>query len=196
MPVKNLRQRKQELRSRYKRVREAFTPEKKASLDAQLAERFFSLPEYKEAKVIFAFVSKGIEVETGKIISGALADGKSVAVPLCDMENTEIDFYYINSRDDLTDGVFGLLEPDVSKCAKAKPDDADICIVPGLVFDREGYRLGFGKGFYDRFLGDFCGLTVALCYCACISDELPRGYYDRPVSLVVTEKYTINNLQG
>jgi 5,10-methenyltetrahydrofolate synthetase len=143
MPVKNLRQRKQELRSRYKRVREAFTPEKKASLDAQLAERFFSLPEYKEAKVIFAFVSKGIEVETGKIISGALADGKSVAVPLCDMENTEIDFYYINSRDDLTDGVFGLLEPDVSKCAKAKPDDADICIVPGLVFDREGYRLGF-----------------------------------------------------
>ncbi len=65
-------------------------------------------------------------------------------------------------------------------------------MVPGLVYDRDGYRLGFGKGYYDRFLLNFEGVTVGVCYSRCVEHELPRGYYDRPINMVVTERYTID----
>ena len=194
MPVKNLKSRKIELRSRYKRLRENFSAEKKAELDEKLCENFLALEQYKSARTVFAFVSKDIEVDTENIIKSALQDGKRVAVPLCNTEDTTIRFYYISSFDDLKPGYYGLREPDTEKCPPADVNAADICLVPGLVYDRDGYRLGFGKGYYDRFLTDYAGLTVGICYSRCVEDELPRGFYDKPIKIVVTEKYTINNL--
>ncbi len=192
MSLKNLKQRKNEIRSKYKKLRENFSYEKKAELDEKITERFLNLQEYKSAKTVFAFVSKDIEVNTEDIISDALKNGKKVAVPLCNTKSTTIDFYYINSFDDLKRGYYGLLEPDAEKCSRADEKDADIMIVPGLVFDRNGYRLGFGKGYYDRFICDYSGLTVGICYSRCIENKLPLGYYDKPSNLVVTDKYTID----
>jgi 5-formyltetrahydrofolate cyclo-ligase len=103
-----------------------------------------------------------------------------------------MDYYYINSFDDLEKGAYGLMEPDINKCQKVTDLNKGICLVPGLVYDREGYRLGFGKGYYDRFLINFHGITIGICYSRCVEQSLPRGFYDKPIDLVVTEKYTVD----
>ncbi len=190
MPVKNLKQKKTELRSKYIKLRENLSADIKSELDRKIFERLTALPEYKNAESIFAFISKDIEVDTGAIINDALRSGKRVAVPLCDPGTATIEFYYINSYEDLKDGFYGLLEPNVEVCEKA--ESSDLMIVPGLVFDRNGCRLGFGKGYYDRYISDYKGLSAGVCYSICIENELPLGYYDKPVNLVVTDKYTID----
>lgn len=84
------------------------------------------------------------------------------------------------------------MEPNTDKCEILSDFSDSVCLVPGLAFDREGYRIGFGKGYYDRFLLNFSGLTVGMCYNKCIEDNLPRGYYDCPVDILITEKYKID----
>lgn len=192
MPIKNIKQKKTEIRSKYKKIRNNMTTEQKSSLDFAIAKNFLSIEAYINCDVLFAFISKDIEVNTKTIIEDAFAKGKKVCVPRCSTEGREMDYYYINSYEDLVSGAYGLLEPDVDKCEKVDVVSNGICLVPGLVYDREGYRLGFGKGYYDRFLNRFNGVTIGVCYTRCIETELPRGYYDRPIDLVVTEKYTID----
>ena len=191
MSVKNLKAKKTEIRSKHKKLRDRMDAQKKAECDTQIAERFLTLPEYKDCDVLLAFVSKDIEVDTSAIIAEALENGKTVAVPRCDGESTTIDFFVINSSDDLEKGFYGLSEPK-AYCKRVEDFSSALCMVPGLVFDREGFRLGFGKGYYDRFLIDFGGATVGLCYSLCIEPQLPRGFYDRSVKLVVTDKYIID----
>ncbi|MCH5298608.1 MAG: 5-formyltetrahydrofolate cyclo-ligase [Ruminococcus sp.] len=196
MPVKNLKQKKNEIRSKYKKLRDNLPSDKKAEADNAIAERLLSLPEYESAEVVLAFVSKDIEVDTRRIISKSLKNGKKVAVPRCNVEETTIDYYFITSYDDLESGYYGLLEPNPEKCEKLHSFEGALCVVPGLVFDREGYRIGFGKGYYDRFIIDFSGVTVGVCYSRCIEDKLPRGFYDRPIDIVITERYMIDIRKG
>lgn len=192
MSVRNLKQKKIEFRAKHKKIRSNFPPEKKALMDKAIAENFISTDAYQEADVIFVFISKDIEVDTKDIVTKAFADGKKVAAPRCNTEDKLMDYYYISSYDDLVKGSYDLMEPDVNKCEKVTDFDLGVCMVPGLVYDREGYRLGFGKGYYDRFLINFTGVTIGVCYSRCVEQELPRGFYDKPIDLVVTEKYTID----
>ncbi len=196
MSVKNIRQKKSEIRSKYKKLRGNLLPDKKAQFDDAITDRLISLPEFKSAQLVLAFVSKDIEVDTRRIIGESLKNGKRVAVPRCNTEKTTIDYYFITSYDDLENGYYGLLEPNPEKCEKLNSFDGALCVVPGLVFDREGYRIGFGKGYYDRFILDFRGVTVGVCYSRCIVDKLPRGFYDRPIDVVVTERYIIDTRKG
>lgn len=192
MSIKNLKQKKIEIRSKHKKLRNNMDPEQKSVLDKALTQNFITNPHYLDSDVIFAFISKDIEVDTRGIIEDAWAKGKRVCVPRCNTEEKLMDYYYINSYDDLLTGAYGLQEPDISKCQKVEDLSKGICIVPGLVYDREGYRLGFGKGYYDRFLINFQGITIGVCYSRCVEPSLPRGYYDRPIDFVITEKYTVD----
>ncbi len=192
MPVKNLRQKKNEIRTRYKKLRENYPPDKKAAADRAIAEKLFELEEFKSCRLLLAFISKDIEVDTSAIITRSLELGKRVAVPRCNDDQKTISYYYYNSRDNLEEGFYGLLEPNVSRCERVTDFSGGLCIVPGIVFDRDGYRIGFGKGYYDRFVYDFDGVTAGICYSKCMVPELPRGYYDRPVNLVITDKYTLD----
>ena len=189
MPIINIRQRKRELRSKYKRTRSSMPPELKAELDKKLTDSFLGLDEYKENDTLFAFVSSEIECDTSKIIEDALNSGKRVAVPKCGEKSGEMDFYYITSRSDLERGKFGILEPIPGKCQTADDYSSGLCIVPGLCFDLQGYRIGFGKGYYDRFLQKFGGPTVGICYYKCIQNSLPTGAYDKTVDILVTERF-------
>ena len=186
MPLINVRKRKHELRARFKRFRAECPPELKKSLDKRLFERFASLEEYRAADVLFAYISQPIECDTSAIIADALEKGKRVAVPKCHKTSNEMDFYFIKSYDDLN----GILEPVPERCEKAVDFSCGLCLVPGLSFDLQGYRLGFGKGYYDRFLSDFGGTTVGICYSKCTMGELPRGTFDRAVDIVLTEKFS------
>ena len=191
MPVKNIKQRKLEIRNICKKFRNNLSAEKKQQLDLILQEKFLQTEEYKNTKTLLAFVSKDIEINTEKIIEQALADGKTLALPKCKEENL-MDFYIVNSLSQLKEGYYGLLEPDPEKCTILKDTANTICLVPGLAFDREGYRIGFGKGYYDRFLLDYNGVTVGMCYAKCVHESLPKGYYDRPIDILITEKYKID----
>ncbi len=194
MLLKNVREQKQSLRAKHKKLRSAYPPKKKAELDTMLAEKFFETEEYKSCDTLFAFVSSAIEVDTSVIISRALADGKCLALPRCRNRYGEMDFYFVSSISQLVRGEFSLMEPDPKKCVQVKDLSSGLCIVPGLCFDFSGYRVGFGKGYYDRFLQNFGGITAGLCYSRCVEHEIPRGKFDKPVDILITEKY-INHIQ-
>lgn len=189
MPVINIKEQKRALRSKYKKLREACPGDVKQRLDTALAQNFLSLEEYKNCAELFTFVSGKIECDTRKIIGQALKDGKQVAVPKCLSRQGDMEFFYINSPDDLTCGMYGIPEPDESRCEKAEVYLNALCVVPGLCFDYSHYRVGFGKGYYDRFLDSFCGVTVGICYSKYVISQVPKGAFDRNTDILVTEKF-------
>lgn len=179
---------KSELRAGFKSKRSDMPDDIKLNMDVEIQCRFLTLHQYSRCKTLFTYVSKDIEVDTYSLIKAALANGKKVAVPRCAADR-KMDFYYIKSLDDLESGSFGVMEPIADRCELVDDFSEGLCIVPGLSFDAEGYRLGYGKGYYDRFLSKFGGETVGLCYSNCIKWKLPHGHYDRPVDLIVTDRY-------
>ncbi len=195
----DIRQTKNNLRAQIKQMRNDMSLEYKAECDAAIAREFFKSTSYTRSNVILTYVSTQIEVDTKEIILKALSDGKRVACPRCIDGTRNMNFYYINSIDDLKSGSFGVLEPEADDATLYVGADRPICIVPGLAFDHWGYRLGYGKGYYDRFLAGYKGWTVGLCYSSCIEYKLPHGRYDRAVDRLITERFTrrcSDNRQG
>ena len=186
---RNIKEWKKNLRARHRQTRERMDPKKKLQWDAAIENRLFALPEYRRADILFTYVSKASEVDTFGIIRRALADGKAVAVPRCVPGTFEMEFYYIRSPQELEKGAFGVLEPIPESSRKVEKETGGLCVVPGLAFDSNGFRLGYGKGYYDRFLSGFHGVTAGICYNSCVQWELPHGYFDRPVDILVTERY-------
>ncbi len=176
------------LRKHYKEMREKMTASYKRSLDIEIASRFLCTYEYMQAKTLLVYVSRNTEVDTIGIINAAFANGKSVAVPKCEGDGI-MNFYLIKSMDDLQKGFAGIMEPDVLRCTKLLDFADSICIVPGLSFDPEGYRVGFGGGYYDRFLANYEGISAGLCYASFVKWDLPREEHDVPVSLLVTDLF-------
>lgn len=195
MYVSNIKLYKTNLRAKYKQLRADLNPKFKKHMDIEIAKRISFLREYQKQEILLTYVSKSIEVDTFGIIAAARKANKIVAVPKCITEKKEMKFYIINSLKDLEPGAFGVWEPNATKCEELPPDAGGLCIVPGFSFDLHGYRLGYGQGYYDRFLTNFTGVTVGVCYHNCIKNELPHGYYDRPVDILVTNRYirTIGN---
>ena len=188
-PKENIKELKNRLRLKYRTVREAMPKAKKIRMDARIRKNLFGLPEYQSEDTVFLYISKPIEVDTFSIVRRALADGKLVAAPRCVPGTFEMEFYYISSLDDLEKGTFGGMEPKFEVCRKVTDFTHGFCIVPGFCFDAKGYRLGYGKGYYDRFLSGYRGVTVGVCYTGCVQYDLPHGYFDRPVDILVTENY-------
>lgn len=183
----DIRKYKQDLRLKCREERRNMPSEKKQELDRKIAENVRRLKEYKPAKTLLIYMSTPIEVDTVEIIKNAWADGKSVAVPRCIDGTRDMEFHYITDFDCVSPGTFSVLEPspdlpvvtDFSGC---------LMIVPGMRFDMKGYRIGYGKGYYDRYMVRFTGISAGICY----SDELKpfmyHGRYDRAVNIVVTDK--------
>lgn len=196
--MNDIRPLKQKLRAESKLYRNELSSNEKAELDSKISDRLFNTWQYKGYEVLLTYVSTEIEVDTREIISRALADGKRVAVPRC-IENTRLmDFYFIKDFDDLESGYMGVLEPIPEKCEKMTDFSKGLCIVPALMFDLYGYRLGYGKGYYDRFLSNFCGETLGLCYNRCVREKLPHGKFDKCVERIITQSriITVKNAKG
>lgn len=186
----DVRQYKKDLRSRYKRVRDAIPPEKKAEKDSKILERLLNLPEYKNCDTLLCYVSMQSEVDTRKLIELSLAAGKRVAVPRCVGNSREMDFYRINSLNELSPRTFGVLEPPESAERLVGDFSRGLCVLPGLVFDMQGYRLGYGGGYYDRFLSSkFSGPTAGICYSECTLTSIKHGRYDVRCGVLVTELF-------
>ena len=189
MPVGDIRPIKASLREHYKALRRRMPPQQKAQRDRQIFARVTALWQYKRCRQLLTYVSTAIEVDTREIILRALADGKRVAVPRCVPGTRDMEFYYITGWEQLEPGSFGVLEPKPDVCQKATDFTNGLCLVPALCYDWRGYRLGYGKGYYDRYLAGFRGRMVGLCYSSCVRPRLPHGRFDRPVELLVTDRY-------
>ncbi len=189
MPVNDIRPLKTALRQRYRGWREALSPEEKAGLDRAITGRVRCSWQYKNNEILLTYVSTPIEVDTRELIRLAIRDGKRVAVPRCVPGTRDMDFYYIRGMEDLAPGAFGVLEPVAERCEKMTDFSAGLCLVPAFSYDWQGFRLGYGKGYYDRFLARFDGNRVGICYSACVQKTLPHGRFDRPVELLITDRY-------
>lgn len=185
----DIRQVKNGLRLKMKAIRRDMPPSQKAACDEEIRSTFLQSTSYTRSSVILTYVSTEIEVDTLQIICAALSDGKRVACPRCIDGTRNMDFYYIESLEELKPRTFGVPEPEANPSRLYHGELHPVCIVPGLAFDRWGYRLGYGKGYYDRFLSEYRGWTVGLCYSDCVEYKLPHGRYDRAVDRLITEKF-------
>lgn len=185
----DIRQIKNNIRQRVKIERRNMPPDFKRECDSAIRQAFLRSTSYTRSSVVLTYVSTQIEVDTLEIINTALRDGKRVACPRCIEGTRNMEFYYIDSLDELKPGSFGVLEPEADPAKLYKGAVRPICIVPGLAFDHWGYRLGYGKGYYDRFLANYRGWTVGLCYSSCVEYKLPHGRYDRAVDRLITDKF-------
>lgn len=182
---------KKKLREKIKKRRNMFTEEEKQRMSGEILSKVTSLEEYKRADVLFTYVSLKNEVDTFPLIFSAIKSGKMVAVPRCVEGKPLMEFYFIHGRNDLESGSYGILEP-IRNPERLCTDRKGLCILPGLTFDRRGSRLGYGSGYYDRFLQTFEGSKVGVCFSPLISGKpLPTGRFDVPADIVVTDKEII-----
>ena len=180
------------LRAEYVRIRTKISPALRATTDARILQRLVELPTWREARLVLTSVSFGSEVDTHALMQAAWSAGKQVAVPRCRRSHS-LDFYVISSEDDLEPGLRGLMEPSPDCGRPLTPPQmvGSLCIVPGLVFDADGYRIGYGGGYYDRFLAFYPGEKVALVRSRQLSgNPLPRDEHDVPVDWLVSESGT------
>ena len=189
MSVVDIRPIKEGLRQKIKQQRAAMVPEEKAAIDEVIAARVASLWQYQRCRMLLIYVSTPIEVDTFRIIERALAEGKTVAVPRCVPGTRQMEFYRIGSIEELEPGTFGVLEPVANQANLIQDFKDSLCVVPALSYDWYGFRLGYGKGYYDRFLSKYDGVMIGICYSDCVQRKLPHGRFDRPVELLVTERY-------
>ena len=161
--------------------------DKKQQLDMEIQSRLILSPEYRAASSILLYAAREHEIATASILYAALANGKTVAYPRCE-NGGEMTFCAVSSPADLIPGRFGILAPREG-CPVFTPDSRTLCVCPALCCDMSGYRLGFGGGYYDRFLSDFSGLSAALCYSEALIPSLVHDDHDIPMRLIVTDSF-------
>ena len=176
---------KSELRKHFREKRKNIS--NKNDKDLLICKNVIQSNLFENSNQILCYYPLENEISTLLIIETALKCGKKTALPFCIDESGNMDFYYINSFDDLKEGSFGIMEPDIDKCEKVVDFNGSICIVPAFSFDKKGFRLGYGKGYYDKFLKKFTFNSIGLCYNNFLGDSLPVDKHDVAVKYIATE---------
>ena len=172
-------------RKRLLKLRKAF-PEKREK-EKLIAENLFESILFKTAEEIFVYISVDFEIDTSSIIERAFSDEKKVFVPVC-RKNGEMVFQRIEKDEKLVLSSFGIPEPEVDVSRSALPGERSLIVVPGLAFDKSGNRIGFGGGYYDRFLSGIEAESIGLCFEEFFVPALPKEKFDVPVNYLATEK--------
>ncbi|MGC4019856.1 MAG: 5-formyltetrahydrofolate cyclo-ligase [Muricomes sp.] len=180
---------KKEIRARIKRDRSALTPELMQIWNDKIFEKVISHPLYKNTGEVYCYVSFGEEVSTGGLISYSLKMGKKVAVPKITVDNRDkkrMEFYYIDSMKELREGYYGIMEPP----AKNRACGTDVLVImPGVAFDRQCNRIGYGAGFYDSYLSWHMDYRrLALAYEMQCLEQVPAEARDIRPEIILTEK--------
>ena len=145
-----------------------------------------ALKEYKDADVILLYFPTRSEPDISPLADIARRDGKKIAFPISITKDCTLDFRFISSPDELEIGAYGIREPRAD-AERATLSDRTLCIVPALAVDTDGYRLGYGKGYYDRFLSTFEGNAVVAIHSSLVCERLPRNDTDIPIKTIITE---------
>lgn len=180
-------QTKKTLRNRIKGMKLSMSKEEIDDKSNKITERLISMSEYENAKRIYAYVSYNQEVSTAGFIRKAIADGKCVLVPR--VYGDIMKYHVIKSLNELKPGAYGILEPD-----NDITDDVfeGFMLLPGLAFDEKKHRMGYGGGFYDKYLSEHKNhFKVALAYDFQVFDNIPAEEFDVPADVIVTEDRVI-----
>jgi 5-formyltetrahydrofolate cyclo-ligase len=180
------------IRERMLAVRGAMDDTVRDAWSTAIVERLEDMPVWRDARVVHTYVGAiAGEVATRGLVRRALAEGKRVVCPRVQWRPRGLESYAIGSLDDLVESRRGLWEPDPARAEPVAVDAMDAVVVPGLAFDRSGWRIGFGAGLYDRFLSTVDAPRIALAFSLQLQDSLPVEPHDEPVDWIVTEGETI-----
>lgn len=173
---------KKTLRKQIREQKRAMTPEQITTASEKLVQMFLETALYRQAKTIYGYLPYNQEVRTVPILEQALADGKRVAVPkVC---GDEMKFIYMTDLTQVEEGYAGIPEPIAD--GPVGDDPTALVLMPGMAFTKEGHRMGYGGGFYDKFLAEEPNHpTIALCYDFQIFESLPTEEFDVPVDCVL-----------
>ena len=186
----DIKQQKKQLRAHFKALRAGLNPGQKVQWDSDIIAHLINLPAYREATTLIAYMPTPGEINTKPLLEHAWGQGKRVALPHClPYAKGVMEFYLVGKGDSLSPGIHRSLEPDPNRQEKLADFTGCICLVPGYAFDEQGFRLGYGGGYYDRFLsGPYsAGKTAGACYDICVVEKLAREGYDRPCQHLITE---------
>lgn len=173
---------KKQLRKQIREKKRAMTPAEIEQASAKLAELFYASRQYQQAKTVYGYLPYNQEVRTVPMLEKALADGKKVAVPK--VYGEEMKFIYLDDLSKVEKGYSGIPEPIADE--PVADDPTALVLMPGLAFDREGHRIGYGGGFYDKFLSaEPNHPTLALCYAFQVLPHLETEAFDIPVDCVL-----------
>lgn len=187
--MNTIKKEKDEIRKKYVALRNSIDPKVKACRDAKICKFATALAGYRYADCVLMYAPTGSEPDVMAIAKDALEKGKKVAFPRCNTERRTMKYHFITSLDELVPDSYGIREPSGDlPIYDPKSRDGAICFVPALVYDRRGYRLGYGKGFYDRYLSAFKGNTVGIVYSDFIIPRVPIGRFDVMLKILLTEK--------
>jgi 5-formyltetrahydrofolate cyclo-ligase len=185
--MENIINEKNKLRIKIKKMRDAISEDDKKIFDELIFNKLINDENFKKANNYFIFVNFGSEIDTKKIIIYLLKNNKNVFVPKVVGKNMEL--RKINTLDDLEKGYMGILEPK-NNCVEFKNEKLDFILMPGLAFDRSGCRIGYGGGYYDKFLGALDYLEeipkIAIGYKFQLIDYVPVNDYDIKVDRLIT----------
>jgi 5-formyltetrahydrofolate cyclo-ligase len=164
-----------------------------AICSASIFARIKKLSAYEKAKTVMFYFSCGSEVVTDFMITSAFGNGKAVIVPaIKNFRDRKMYAVKISRLEDACLSIYGIRQPEINFDNIVEKDNIDLIFVPGLAFDTKGYRAGYGKGYYDRWLkGVPFEKTVGLAYDFQLINQLPIEKYDLPVGIIVTEKRVI-----
>ncbi len=182
MPCISVIEQKKALRQAVRKRAASLSPREREAQEKALFKAFLALDPIRRARTILLFWGVGSEMNTVGLISALLASGKQVALPRC-LPGGELEARrYRGGR--LLRGPANIPEPG-EDCRRLEKEELDAVLVPALCYDRERYRLGQGGGYYDRFLADYEGLTVGLCFRELLQERVPREPHDLPVKILL-----------
>lgn len=182
---------KEALRKRLAALRRTLTAEARAERSMRACEHLIAQPGFAAGRVLLAYAALRFELDPSHAVSQALADGKTVVLPRVVAESGELALHIYKPGDPLEESGYGVREP-LASAARLAPDQVDLVLVPALAFDARGFRLGYGKGFYDRLLPVLVRAErIGLAFELSLLPQLPNEDHDIAVHRVVTEKRVI-----
>ncbi|WP_047984129.1 5-formyltetrahydrofolate cyclo-ligase [Ornithinibacillus californiensis] len=179
--------RKEEIRKQVIAQLKKLSNEENHQVEENLLRNLISSIYWKRATTIGVTISRGFEWDTRRIIEAGWEQGKKIVVPKCFPDDKKLVFYQLHNFDELESVYYNLLEPKPLEENKVAKNLIDLVIVPGIVFNLDGYRIGFGGGYYDRFLQNYSGETLSLLSDKQIMDHIPVESHDIAVHHLISE---------
>ena len=187
---------KQTLRKRIIALREQLTPDVRAACSEAINARIFKLEIYRQATTILGYMNFGAEFASELWIQQVLADGKRLALPRVNRHTNQLDLYWVDDLENqLEPGLWGIREPVVERCERLTTlNEVEFALLPGVAFSRNGARLGYGGGFYDKLLAHMAHqpTLAAAAFALQIVEQIPQEATDVKVGWIITEQETID----
>lgn len=186
---------KQSIRKNILALREQLSPGMRAAYSAAINQRLLRLPEYRQADTVLGYMNFGTEFASELWTEQVLAEGKRLILPRVNHHTNRLDLYHVEDMENqLAAGLWGIREPITERCEQLNQlNEVEFALLPGVAFARNGARLGYGKGFYDRLLAQLTHrpALVAAAFAVQIVEQIPQEATDIKVEWIVTEQETI-----